>query len=91
MRHLADMGLIELSWRTHHVRTTRTMSTARHIWDPDHGTYREVVAGTPEVVERAIEKRAVRLTPLGAYLVERARRELEQGKRIRWSSLDDRK
>lgn len=86
MRRLAASGLVELTWKTDTVETKGTTQTGSVLWDPAAGTYREV---TPVhvAIERTIERRALRLTRLGAVLVERLRPELETGKRIRWASI----
>ena len=86
MRRLATSGLLELTWRTETVETTRTVRTGSIRWDPEVGVYREI---DPDrlPVERVVAHRAARLTPLGAAVVDRFRPALESGKRIRWSSL----
>lgn len=88
MRHLAAIGLVELTWKVETVETKGKTRTGSVLWDPDAGVYREVrPKHTP--IERAIQRRAVRLTALGALLVDRLRPELETGKRIRWDSIVD--
>lgn len=86
MRRLAAIGLLELTWRTETVETTRKTQTGSVRWDPDAGVYREV---EPNYVpsERVVAYRAARLTPLGALVVDRLRPALESGKRVRWGAL----
>ena len=86
MRRLAAIGLLELNWKTESVEIKRTARTGSVRWDRDAGVYREVDPYHAPV-QRAIERRAVRLTPFGAFVVDRLRSELERGKRIRWTSL----
>jgi hypothetical protein len=88
MRRLAAIGLLELTWRTETVETTRKTRTRGIRWDADAGVYREIDLGDVPV-ERAIAHRAARLTPLGALVVDRLRPALESGKRIRWASLHE--
>jgi hypothetical protein len=86
MRRLAAAGLLELTWRQEIMETKGEGHTGTVRWDPRAGVYRDV---DPEhiPVERVVKRRAVKLTALGAFLVDRLRRELETGKRIRWDSL----
>lgn len=86
MRRLAAVGLLDLTWRTETVDTTRKASTGRVRWDPGAGVYREIDPGYVPV-ERAVAFRAARLTTLGACVVDRLRPALESGKRIRWGSI----
>jgi hypothetical protein len=88
MRRLATIGLLELTWKSETVETKRKARTGSVLWDPAAGVYREV-RPRRTAIERAIERRAVRLTPLGAFLVDRLRAELETGKRIRWASISE--
>jgi hypothetical protein len=88
MRRLATIGLLELTWRTETVGTKRKTRTGSVLWDPAAGVYRDVMPRRT-AIERVIERRAVRLTPLGAFLVDRLRPELETGKRIRWASISE--
>jgi hypothetical protein len=88
MRRLATIGLLELTWKTETVETKRKTRTGSVLWDRDAGAYCEVMPRRT-ALERAIERRAVRLTPLGAFLVDRLRPELETGKRIRWASISE--
>jgi hypothetical protein len=82
-RSLAAHGLVELAWKTEIVATRQVRTTPRVRWDASAGVYRdEDPAPTP--VERAIKRRTVRLTPLGALVVDRLRPVLETGRRIRW-------
>jgi hypothetical protein len=86
MRCLAGHGLIELSWKTDIVQTHQIRRAPCVVWDPLSGVYRDV---RPEdaPVERAIERRALRLTDVGALLVDRLRQTLEHGQRIRWDTI----
>ena len=88
MRRLAAIGLVELTWRPETVETTRQTRTGNVRWDPDAGVYQEI---DPDhvPVERVVAHRAARLTPLGAFVVDRLRPTLESGKRIRWSSIHE--
>jgi hypothetical protein len=86
MRRLAAIGLVELTWKTETVETKGKTRTGSVLWDPDAGVYRKV-RPKHTAIERAIERRAVRLSALGAFLVDRLRPELETGKRIRWASI----
>lgn len=86
-RSLAAHGLIELAWKTEIVETKQVRRTPRVRWDAVAGVYRDEAAPTP--VERAIKRRTVRLTPLGALVVDRLRPVLENGRRIRWDRVDD--
>jgi hypothetical protein len=88
MRRLATIGLLELTWKTETVETRRKTRTGSVLWDPAAGVYREV-RPKRTAIERSIERRAVRLTPFGAFLVDRLRPELETGKRIRWASISE--
>jgi hypothetical protein len=85
-RRLASIGLVELTWKSETVETKRKTRTGSVLWDPDAGVYREV-SPKQTAIERTIERRAVRLTTLGAFLVDRLRPKLETGQRIRWVSL----
>jgi hypothetical protein len=88
MHRLAAIGLVELTWKVETVETKGMARTGGVRWDPAAGVHREV---EPKhiPIERAIERRAVRLTALGAVLVNRLRPELETGKRIRWGSITE--
>jgi hypothetical protein len=86
MRRLAAVGLVELTWKTETVETRGKTRTGSVLWDSAAGVYREVKPAHI-AIERTIERRAVRLTELGALLVHLMRPELETGKRIRWSSV----
>jgi hypothetical protein len=88
MRRLAAIGLLELTWKTETVETKRKTRTGSVLWDPAAGVYREV-RPRRTAIERAIERRAVRLTPLGAFLVHRLRPAFETGKCIRWASITE--
>jgi hypothetical protein len=88
MRRLAALGLLELTWRKEVVETTRKTRTGSIRWDPDAGVYR-AFAPAHVPVERVVAHRAARLTPLGAFVVDRLRPTLESGKRIRWASLHE--
>lgn len=88
MRRLAALGLLELTWRTETVKSTRKIRTDRIRWDADVGAYRKTDPGNLPV-ERAVALRAARLTPLGAFVVDRLRPTLESGKRIRWASIHE--
>ncbi|HEX8918976.1 MAG TPA: hypothetical protein VF898_10770 [Chloroflexota bacterium] len=88
MRQLAGNGLVELTWKTQIVETRRKRKGRGILWDQDAGDYRQESA-QQICVERAVERRAVRLTPLGSLIVDRLRPELEHGRRIRWDSLID--
>jgi hypothetical protein len=89
MRRLAEVGLVELTWKAEQIETKREKQTNDLSWDEAAGVYQ---AGNRRQVpvRRAVEKRAVRLAPLGAVVVERLRLTLESGERIRWSSIIDR-
>jgi hypothetical protein len=86
MRRLGAIGLVELTWKTETVETSAKARTGSILWDPAAGVYRDV---RPDhaAIARTVERRAVRLTELGAFLVDRLRPELERGKRIRWAAL----
>jgi hypothetical protein len=88
IRRLAAVGLLELHWKQEIIETKGVGQTGTVQWDPVAGVYRDV---DPKhiPIERVVTRRAVKLTALGALLVERLRRELETGKRIRWESLVD--
>jgi hypothetical protein len=88
MRFLAANGLVELSWKTEMVETKQERRSPAVVWDSDAGVYQEV---EPEraPVQRAIERRAVKLTVLGEFLVDRLRPVLESGRRIRWDVMVD--
>lgn len=86
MRRLADLGLVELSFKVEQVPTRREKLAGQLQWDGEAGVYR---AGEPcsIPVRRSVEKRAVKLTPLGALVVDRLRPVLETGERIRWATV----
>lgn len=86
MRLLAANGLVELSWKAETIQTKQVRRRPAVIWDADAGVYRDV---QPEqaTVERTINRRAIRLTPLGELLVDRLRPVLENGRRVRWDSI----
>lgn len=85
-RRLFAVGLVELSWKAEHVETVREKQSNSVCWNPDAGVYQKEPP-RPIPVRRAIEKRAVRLTPLGALVVDRLRETLEAGDRIRWDTI----
>jgi hypothetical protein len=87
-RRLAAVGLIELSWKVEEVQTKREKQTRPLSWNPQAGVYQEENCRQIPV-RRAVEKRAVKLTPLGALVVDRLRLTLETGERIRWDALID--
>ena len=87
-RYLASLGLVELTWKSEVVATSRERQAAAVIWDGDAGVYREMTPGEAPV-ERTVERRAIRLTVLGELLVDRLRPTLENGRRIRWSAVID--
>lgn len=87
MRSLEEHGLIELTWKTEIVETRQVRSSPRVRWDSSAGVYREGEP-PPTPVERAIKRRAIRLTPLGELVVDRLRPALENGRRIRWEAVD---
>lgn len=86
LRRLAEIGLIELSWKVEEVQTKREKQAKPLLWDQDSGTYQD---NPPHQVpvRRSVEKRAARLTPLGAALVNQLRPALESGERIRWDRI----
>jgi hypothetical protein len=86
MRRLADQDLIELSWKPERQATRREAASPTVRWDTEYGRHISIPS-TPIPVERTLERRAVKLTPLGAWLVRRLRPTLESGKRIRWASV----
>jgi hypothetical protein len=86
MRRLAEIGLVELSMKAEVVQTKREKEGTPLQWDRDTGVYREGEAERVPVL-RSVEKRAVKLTPFGALVVDRCRAALETGQRIRWNSL----
>jgi hypothetical protein len=86
MRRLAESGLIELTWKSALVETSRPRRSPRVRWDQAAGGYRDLDLGA-ERVERVVERRAVRLTPLGQTLVDRLRPCLQNGRRIRWDAV----
>jgi hypothetical protein len=88
IRRLAEVGLLELAWKQETSETKGKGQTGTVQWDHQAGMYRDV---DPKYIpiERVVTRRAVKLTALGALLVDRLRRELETGKRIRWDSLMD--
>jgi len=88
MRRLAAIGLVELSWKVEHVQTKREKRTNDLSWDGEAGVY-QARKRRQVPVRRAVEKRAARLTPLGALVVDRLRSVLETGERIRWAAIID--
>jgi hypothetical protein len=86
MRRLADVGLIELSWKTEQVETRRRKEASPLIWDGKAGAYQTRKRQKIPVC-RSIEKRSIRLTPLGSSLRDQLRPLLETGERIRWASI----
>jgi hypothetical protein len=86
MRRLAEVGLIELSWKSEQVETRRQKEVGPLIWDRKAGAY-QTRKRQKVPVRRSIEKRATKLTPLGALLTERLRPALETGERIRWAPI----
>jgi hypothetical protein len=88
MRRLAEIGLVELSLKAEVVRTRREKEGTPLQWDGDTGVYREGQAERIPVL-RSVEKRAVKLTLLGAIVVDRFRSALETGERIRWNTIAD--
>ena len=88
LQRLAEIGLVELSVKVEQVQTKREKDGGRVQWDRVAGVYREE---TPSriPVRRTVWKRAVKLTPLGAHLVDRLRSALETGERIRWAVVID--
>jgi hypothetical protein len=80
--------LVELSSKVEQVETRREKESGHLQWDEEAGIYRR---GEPRrvPVRRSVEKRAVKLTPLGALLVDRLRPALETGERIRWAPIID--
>ena len=88
MRSLATHGLVELTWKTEVVETRQVRRSPSVRWDAKGGVYREGDP-PPTQVERAIKRRAVRLTPLGEFVVDRLRPALENGRRIRWDLVDE--
>jgi hypothetical protein len=85
MRRLAAFGLIELSFKVEQVQTRRERNGGRLEWDGHAGVYCEAESQRIPVW-RSVEKRAVKLTPEGALVVDRLRPVLETGGRIRWAS-----
>lgn len=88
MRRLAEIGLVELSLKAEVVQTRREKEGTPLQWDRDTGVYREGEAERIPVL-RSVEKRAVKLTLLGALVVDRFRSALETGERIRWNAIVD--
>ena len=88
MRRLAEIGLVELSLKSEVVQTRREKQSTPLRWDRDTGVYREGEAERLPVL-RSVEKRAVKLTLLGALVVDRFRSALEAGERIRWNTIAD--
>ena len=86
MRRLATCGLIELSSKVVQVQTNQEKQIKPLCWDGNSGVYCEVQREHVPV-ERHVEKRAAKLTPLGALVVDRLRPALETGARIRWASV----
>jgi hypothetical protein len=86
MRRLAEIGLIELSWKAEEVQTKREKQVGPLLWDENTGMYRDRKLQLVPV-RRSVEKRATRLTPLGELLVDRLRLVLETGERIRWGPI----
>lgn len=86
MRRLAESGLVELSFKVEQVPTRREKHACHMQWDEEAGVYWE---GEPRRIPvwRSVEKRAVKLTPVGALVVNRLRPVLESGERIRWASV----
>ena len=86
LQRLAGTGLIELSLKVEQVQTSRQKESGRVQWDEAAGIYRE---GEPAQipVHRMVWKRAAKLTPLGAHVVDRLRPALETGQRIRWAAF----
>jgi hypothetical protein len=86
LQRLADIGLVELSLKTEQVQIKREKEGGRVQWDGKAGLYR--AGETYQIpVRRTVRKRAVKLTPIGALLVDRLRTALETGGRIRWTSI----
>jgi hypothetical protein len=83
IRRLAEIGFIELSWKRVEVRIKREKQVGPLIWDEVAGVYQDR-RSEKIPVRRSIDKRAVRLTPLGALVVDRIRPLLETGERVRW-------
>jgi hypothetical protein len=88
MRRLAAIGLLELTWRKETVETSSKRRAGGIRWDPDAGVFREIDPDH-DPIERTVARRAARLTPLGAFVVDRLRPALESGKQIRWSSIHE--
>jgi hypothetical protein len=86
MRRLAGTGLLELSWSAQTVATRRMKQSSGVLWDSAAGAYRQVRPKNVPV-ERLIDRRAVRLTALGALLMDRVRPDLEADRPIRWASI----
>lgn len=86
MRRLAEFGLIELSFKVERVPTRREKSAGQVTWDAAAGIYREAEPMRIPVW-RSVEKRAVKLTPVGSVVVDQLRTALETGVRIRWDSV----
>jgi len=72
MRRLVAIELEELTWKAKIVETKRTARTKSVVWDPAAGVYRKAEPGRIPV-ERPIERRAVKLTALGDFVVDRLR------------------
>jgi hypothetical protein len=88
MRSLAAHGLVELTWSTETVETRQVRTSPRVRWDASAGVYQDGDP-SPTRVERDVKRRAIRLTLLGESVVDRFRRALENGQRIRWDSVDE--
>lgn len=84
MRRLAAIGLVELSLKVEQVETKRTKHSPTVQWDGNAGVYRHRQHQDVPVI-RSVEKRAVKLTPLGEMMVDRLRPALETGAHIRWT------
>ena len=88
MRRLAEHGLVELSFKAEQVQTRREKVGGHVQWDGEAGVYSTGEPGRIPVW-RSVEKRAVKLTPVGALVVDRLRPVLETGDRIRWASVSE--
>lgn len=86
LHRLAEIGLIEFSLKIEQVQIKREKKGGRVQWDENAGVYRKSESSRIPV-QRMVRKRAVRLTPVGALLVDRLRSALETGGRIRWASI----
>lgn len=86
MRVLAANGLLELTWKTQLIETKQERRGPAVRWDSAAGVYRDAEPHSNPVV-RAVDQRAVRLTPLGEVVVHRCRPLLESGRRIRWDAI----